>query len=73
MAVFLVIVFLGIVFFAFCQLVLAPILRWVKKRQIQAGVHSFGLEPDMNYQARLNAKALADELERRELERREVK
>jgi hypothetical protein len=58
---------LGVIFFAFCQFVLAPILTWVKKRQIKAGVHSFGMEADMHYQARLNAKALADELERRGL------
>jgi hypothetical protein len=62
MAILVVLLF---VFLAFCFFVLAPIVRWTQKRKIQAGVHSVGLEADMNYQAKLNAKALADELERR--------
>ena len=61
MAAFLVLL---VVFLAFCFFVLAPIMRWVQKRQIKAGVHSFSRAPDMNYQARLNAQALADELKR---------
>jgi len=59
-------VLLLIVFLAICFFVLAPIMRWVQKRKIKAGVHSVRLEADMNYQAQLNAKALADELERRQ-------
>ena len=55
---------LAVIFWAFCQFVLGPILMWSKKRQIKAGVHSLSRAPDMNYQARLNAQAIADELKR---------
>lgn len=63
-AIVVLLVLLGI-FLAFCFFVAAPFVRWTQKRKIKAGVHSVGLEADMNYQAKLNAKALADELERR--------
>lgn len=53
-----------VIFWAFCQFVLGPLLMWSKRRQIKAGVHSVSRAPDMNYQARLNAQALADELKR---------
>jgi Short C-terminal domain len=53
-----------LIFWAFAHFVLGPILMWSKKRQINAGVHSVSRAPDMNYQARLNAQALADELKR---------
>ncbi|HEX4116261.1 MAG TPA: SHOCT domain-containing protein [Solirubrobacteraceae bacterium] len=57
-------VILVLMFWAFSHFVLGPIYMWSKKRQIKAGVHSVGRAPDMNYQARLNAQALADELQR---------
>ncbi|MGH2885035.1 MAG: SHOCT domain-containing protein [Solirubrobacteraceae bacterium] len=64
MGIIVGVVILGAIFFAFCQFVLGPILMWTKRRQIKAGVHSVSRAPDMNYQARLNAQALADELKR---------
>jgi len=57
-------IILVVIFVAFCHFVLGPILMWTKKRQIKAGVHSVSQAPDRNYQARLNAQAIADELKR---------
>ncbi len=64
MGVIVGLIVLGVFFWAFCQFVLGPILMWSKKRQIKAGVHSLSRAPDMNYQASLNAQAIADELKR---------
>lgn len=64
MGVIVGLIVLALIFWAFCHFVLGPILMWSKKRQIKAGVHSLSRAPDMNYQATLNAQAIADELKR---------
>lgn len=64
MGVIVGLVVLVLIFWAFAHFVLGPILTWSKKRQIKAGVHSVSRASDMNYQARLNAEALGDELKR---------
>jgi hypothetical protein len=64
MGVIVGLVVLVLIFWGFAHFVLGPILTWSKKRQIKAGVHSVSRAPDMNYQARLNAEALGDELKR---------
>jgi hypothetical protein len=64
MGVIVGLIVLGVLFWAFCQFVLGPVLKWSKKWQIKAGVHSVSRAPDMNYQATLNAQAIADELKR---------
>jgi hypothetical protein len=64
MGVIVGLVVLVLIFWGFSHFVLGPVLTWSKKRQIKAGVHSVSRAPDMNYQARLNAEALADELKR---------
>jgi hypothetical protein len=64
MGVIVGVIVIVLIFWAFCHFVLGPIFTWSKKRQIKAGVHSVSRAPDMNYQARLNAQALADELKR---------
>jgi hypothetical protein len=49
-------IFLLIVLLAFGLVMLAPMMRWVQKRRINARVHSVHLRKALTYQAQLNAK-----------------